>query len=154
MCTMTLTKRFSLIFLLAFGINATLKASSLEMEQLLKTTSSWNGATLPSITPGQTEFSILRFKIPPGSKTSIHLHPMNGAGYILSGELTMYATDDPHGSFADKSKVKKITLKTGQTWTETVNTWHYGENNSNKDVDLILFFVGPVKTPIGLSLNG
>ncbi|VEH11192.1 Uncharacterised protein [Legionella jordanis] len=36
MCTMTITKRFSLIFLLAFGINATLKASSLKMEQYLK----------------------------------------------------------------------------------------------------------------------
>src|SRR3990167_7856799 len=64
-------------------------------------------------------FKVLTFKISPGAKTSIHVHPLNGAGYILSGELTMYSTEDTHGSFANPKQVKKIILKAGGAWTET-----------------------------------
>lgn len=147
-------KKINLIVSLLISIFSTPLsfANSIEVNPILKTTKSWNGTTLPGFSSGQTEFTVLTFKVAPGAKTAIHLHPMNGVGYILSGELTMYATDDPHGSFT-ANKVKKIKLKAGDSWTETVNTWHYGENNTNKEITFILVFVGAEKTPPTLSLQ-
>jgi quercetin dioxygenase-like cupin family protein len=142
-----------IVLLLILILSTTLSfANPVEVHPILKTTKSWNGTTLPGFSSGQTEFTVLTFKVAPGAKTAIHLHPMNGVGYLLSGELTMYATDDPHGNFTT-GKVKKIQLKSGDSWTETVNTWHYGENNTNKDVSFIVIFVGAEKTPPTLSLQ-
>lgn len=143
----------SVILLFILLLSTTLSfANPIEVRPILKTTKSWNGNTLPALSSGQTEFTILKFKVAPGGKTAIHLHPMNGAGYMISGELTMYATEDPHGNFTG-SEVKKIKLKTGDSWTETVNTWHYGENNTNKEITFILVFAGAEKTPPTLSLQ-
>lgn len=127
-------------------------AEEIQSKEVLKTTKSWNDASLPSFSPGKTEFNIDTYKVPTHTKTAVHLHPMNGAGYILSGELTMYSTNDPHGSFANQANVKKVVLKAGQAWAETVNTWHYGENNTDKEVELVLFFAGAKNTPPSLSL--
>ncbi len=143
----------AIVLLLILIFSTTLSfANPLEVHPILKTTKSWNGTTLPGFSSGQTEFTVLTFKVAPGAKTAIHLHPMNGVGYMLSGELTMYATDDPHGNFT-ASKVKKIKLKAGDSWTETVNIWHYGKNNTNKEVSFILMFVGAEKTSPTLSLQ-
>ena len=90
----------SVILLFILLLSTTLSfANPIEVRPILKTTKSWNGNTLPALSSGQTEFTILKFKVAPGGKTAIHLHPMNGAGYMISGELTMYATEDPHGNF-------------------------------------------------------
>ncbi len=126
---------------------------SLKIEEVLRSSKSWNGAPLPILSSGKTEFRVLLFKMPPGSKTTIHMHPLNGAGYMISGELTMYATDDPHGSFKDSSQVKKIVLKAGDAWTETVNIWHYGINETDADLEFVLIFVGHEGTPPTLSLG-
>ena len=141
------------IFLFAFGHSLMDMADPIEIKQVLKTTNSWNDVPLPGFSSGQTEFTVLTFKIAPGAKTAIHMHPMNGAGYVLSGELTMYATKDPHGNFADNKLVKKINLTTGQAWTETVNTLHYGENNTKNEVKFILIFAGAAATPPTLSIT-
>jgi len=129
------------------------QADPVTIDQILETTQSWNGASLPGFASGKTAFRVLKFKIVPGAKTPIHMHPMNGAGYVISGELTMYSTDDSHGSFADEKHVKKVTLIAGNAWTETVNTWHYGENNGKKDVEFVLVFAGENGTPPTLSLG-
>lgn len=138
------------LFILIFSTTLSF-ANPIEIHPILKTTKSWNGTILPGFNSGQTEFTVLTFKVAPGAKTVIHMHPMNGVGYMLSGELTMYATDDPHGSFT-ANKVKKIKLKAGDSWSETVNVWHYGENNTNKEITFLLVFVGAEKTPPTLSL--
>ena len=130
-----------------------LSADPVSIKEVLKTTKSWNGAPLPSFSSGTTEFRVLTFNIAPGAKTTIHVHPSNGAGYLIAGELTMYATDDPHGSFADPTRVKEIKLSPGDAWTETVNTWHYGENKGEVDVEFVLIFAGTEGTPPTLSLG-
>ena len=130
-----------------------LLADPVSVKEVLKTTKSWNGATLPGFSSGTTEFKVLTFKIAPGAKTTIHIHPSNGAGYLIAGELTMYATDDPHGSFADPNRIKETKLSPGDAWTETVNTWHYGENKGKVDVEFVLIFAGEEGTPPTLSLG-
>jgi quercetin dioxygenase-like cupin family protein len=129
-------------------------AEPLQINQILQTTQSWTGAKLPPLGSGQTEMRVITYTITPGTKTPIHLHPINGAGYIISGELTMFATEDPHGSFKDPSQLKSIVLKAGESWTETVNAWHYGINNGKEDVYFILIFAAQVGVPSTLSLDG
>jgi quercetin dioxygenase-like cupin family protein len=129
------------------------QAEPVQIDQLLQTSQSWNGAALPGYASGKTELRVLKFKIAPGAKTQVHMHPMNGAGYVISGELTMHSSEDTHGSFADPNQVKTITLGVGKAWTETVNTWHYGENKGKKEVEFVLVFAGQEGTPPTLSLG-
>ncbi len=121
--------------------------------EILKSARSWDGAPLPAGGYGKTEFRVLLFKMAPGAITSIHMHPLNGAGYMIKGELTMCATQDAHGSFRDSKRVKRVKLKAGEGWTETVYTWHYGVNEGSEDVEFVLIFVGEEGTPPTLSLG-
>ena len=123
------------------------------IQQVLKTTTSWSGSTLPGFSSGATEFRVMHFKIAPGGTTTVHVHPLNGAGYMIAGELTMYSTDDPNGSFENSKQIKKITLKAGDAWAESVNIWHYGENKGNTDAEFVLIFAGEVDIPPTLSLG-
>ncbi|HSX04217.1 MAG TPA: cupin domain-containing protein [Rhabdochlamydiaceae bacterium] len=123
------------------------------IEQILRTSKAWDGSLLPGFSSGQTEMRVLIFKIAPGAKTTIHMHPLNGAGYLITGELTMFATEDPHGSFADHKKIKKIKLSPGDAWAEAVNIWHYGENTGKTEVKFVLIFAGQEETPPTLSLG-
>lgn len=127
--------------------------NSVKIEEILRTTKSWDGSPLPGIGAGIAEFRILMFKIAPGGKTTIHMHPLNGAGYMLAGELTMYSTEDHHGSFADPKLVKEKKFSPGDAWTETVNIWHYGENKGEEEVRFVLVYVGQEGTPPTLSLG-
>jgi quercetin dioxygenase-like cupin family protein len=124
-----------------------------KITEIFKSSTSWDGAPLPGVNAHKTEFKILRFKMPPGAKTTIHMHPLNGAGYMIAGELTMYATEDPHGNFTDPKKVKEVVLSPGDAWAETVNTWHYGINKGSIDVEFVLMFVGQAGTPPTLSMG-
>lgn len=124
-----------------------------QITQILKTSNSWNGTPLPGFGSGKTEFKVLHFKIAPGGKTTVHLHPLNGAGYMIAGELTMYATTDPHGSFDDPKQVTSIVLKAKDVWAEAVNAWHYAENLGSSDVEFVLVFAGQVDIPPTLSLG-
>lgn len=140
-----------LVILIA-GLSAgTALANGVEINPVLKTTTAWDGSVLSGCSNGQMQTTVLTYKIAPGEKTPLHIHPVNGSGFILSGELTMYATTDPHGSFADPALVKEVTLKKGQAWGEAVNTWHYGENKSDKEVTFIVMFSGTENTPVTLS---
>lgn len=123
------------------------------IKQVLKTSASWSGTPLPGFNSGTTEFKILHYKIEPGGKTTIHVHPMNGAGYMIAGELTMFSTSDPNGSFDSPAEVKTITLKKGDAWAESVNIWHYGQNMGNADAEFILVFAGQKDEPPTLSLG-
>ncbi len=128
-------------------------SSLVKITEVLKTSKSWSGAPLPGFNSGITEFKVLHYLIAPGGKTTIHVHPLNGAGYMISGELTMFSTEDPHGSFDNPQRVKTIRIMTGDAWAESVNTWHYGENRGTKDAEFVLVFAGQLDTPPTLSLG-
>jgi hypothetical protein len=78
---------------------------------------------------------------------------MNGAGYMIEGELTMHSTEDPNGSFADPKKIKTVKLKPGDAWAESVNCLHYGENLGTTEVRFVVVFAGHVDIPPTLSLG-
>jgi len=107
------------------------KAQKTEFTTLLETMSGWNGDTLPEYPKGQPKITILKVIIPPYSKLDVHKHLVINAAVVLDGELMVVTeTQDT------------LRAKAGDAFEELVNTWHYGINETNKPVELILFYAG------------
>jgi len=138
-------------FLFSFGsasVFARYHPDPVSIISILDTTKGWDSNELPN----NTKVNIKEFVIQPGEKTVIHKHLVNGGGYIISGDLTMYVTQDPNGSFKDKNQVITKTFSVGDTWAETIETWHYGENNGTSPVKFIVTFIGDKDTPQTIGL--
>ena len=92
--------------------------NSIVVEQLAKSSKSWDGEALPHYPKGQPEVTILRIKIPAGAKLEMHHHPVINAGVLIAGELTVITEDN-----------KTHHLKAGDSIIELVGTKHYGKND-------------------------
>jgi quercetin dioxygenase-like cupin family protein len=108
-----------------------------EVKVLAKTTSSWNGATLPDYPRGTPEVTILRITVAPGEKLPMHNHPVINAGVLLTGELIVTTKSG-----------KRLELKAGDSIVEVVETWHYGQNPGNQPADIIVFYAGIKDKPV------
>ena len=102
-----------------------------QVDILAKTTKSWNGNELPRYPWGKPEVTLLRISIPPHTELAWHEHPVINAGVVISGELTVI-TDQQD----------TLLLRKGDPIVEVVNTWHYGKNNGDETVDIIVFYAG------------
>lgn len=103
----------------------------LQVTVLAKSTESWDGQPLPAYPQGQPEVTILRIVIPAGERTSLHTHSVINAGLMLRGELVVHMED---------GHTKK--LKKGDTLIELVGTPHWGENNTQEDAEIVVFYAG------------
>ena len=131
---------------LFYGICLTLLLSShvwardvntVKVDVLAKTSSSWDGGTLPDYAKGKPEVTILRIIIPPKVQLPLHKHPVINVGVLLKGELTVVTEDK-----------KVLYLKAGDSIVEVVNKWHYGKNEGNEPAEIIVFYAGIRGTPI------
>lgn len=113
----------------------------IEVDVLLKSTKSWDGTTLPAYEQGQPEITILKVVVPPKAEVTLHKHPMINAGVMLKGELTV---------FKKGKENEPMILKAGDAVVETVNTWHYGRNDGNESVEVIVFYAGVVDMPLSI----
>jgi len=111
--------------------------NTIAVEQLAKSSKSWDGEALPKYPQGQPEITILRIKIPAGAKLEIHNHPVINAGVLLKGELTVIAEDS-----------KTLHLKAGDSIVEMVNKKHYGRNEGAEMAEIVVFYAGEVNKPI------
>ncbi len=109
----------------------------IEANVLIKTTKSWNGATLPAYGDGQPEISIVRYRFDPGASIPMHMHPVINAGVLLQGELHIFTKTG-----------ENITLKAGEPLVELFKDWHYGSNPGTEPVDLIVVYAGTTGTPL------
>jgi len=107
---------------------------------LSKSTSSWDGSTLPDYAHGKSEITILRIKVQPGAVLPMHKHLVINAGVLLSGELTVIT--EAGGT---------LHLKEGEAIVEVVDKWHYGKNEGSLPAEIIVFYAGAVGTPITVS---
>ncbi len=110
---------------------------NVDVETLAKSTVSWDGQVLPHYPQGKPEITILRIKIPAGTKLEMHKHPVINAGVMLSGELTVIT-----------EKNATLHLKAGDSIIEVVDKWHYGKNESDKIAEIIVFYAGIFNRPI------
>jgi quercetin dioxygenase-like cupin family protein len=133
-------KKISLVIYITFFLFITACAGNLNnivVEQLAKSSKSWDGESLPEYPKGQPEITILRIKIPPGAELEMHEHPVINSGYLVSGELTVITKDN-----------KKLHLKAGDSIVEIVNKRHYGKNEGTDTAEIIVFYAGTVNKPI------
>ena len=104
---------------------------------MLKTTTSWDGAELPSYPQGQPEVTIVKITVPKGVQLPMHQHPVINAGIVLKGEITV-----------TKKSGEKIILKAGDAIAEVVDQWHFGANTGDDPAEIIVFYAGVKNEPI------
>jgi quercetin dioxygenase-like cupin family protein len=105
--------------------------SSVHVETLLRTSSSWDGEPYESYPSGQPELSILKINLAPHTQMEWHSHPIPSAAYVVAGELTIERKKDG----------KKQQFTAGQAVSEAVDTLHRGLTG-NEPVVLIVFYAG------------
>lgn len=123
--------------LLAAGNVSANDSKPVIVDVLAKSTVSWDGSELPSYPVGEPEITILKIDIAPGVKLPLHEHPVINAGYLVSGELTVITQDN-----------KTLLMKAGDTLVEVVNKWHYGVNNGDVPVEIVVFYAGIKDKPL------
>ena len=128
---------FVFITACAGNLNNVAVNNNVVVEQLAKSSKSWDGEKLPEYPQGQPEVTILRIKIPAGAKLEMHHHPVINAGALIAGELTVITEDN-----------KTLHLKAGDSIVELVNKKHYGKNEGTQTAEIIVFYAGEVNKPI------
>ena len=126
----------SLVFLLT-GVVLAEHSDDIQIEELLKTTTSWDGSVLPVYPDGQPEITILRITIAPGAQLPMHLHPVINAGIVMKGRLTVETVDN-----------KVLHLQAGGSLAEVVNQWHRGKNEGDGPVEIVVFYAGTKDRPV------
>lgn len=130
---------FAISLLIFIQLASYCKKGTIETEviTLAKTTTSWDGNTLPAYPEGQPEVTILKVIIPAGEKLSLHKHPVINAGIMLKGELTIH-----------KENGDTFHINEGDAIVEVVETWHYGQNDGDTPAEIVVFYVGIEGDPI------
>ena len=98
---------------------------------LLKTSESWNGDQLPNYPVGKPVITVLKAVIPPKTKLDVHKHGVINTAVVLKGELTVITENKD-----------TIYLKPDDALSEVVEIWHYGINEGDTPVELIIFYAG------------
>ena len=108
-----------------------------KVEQLLKTSQSWDGTDLPAYPYAEPEITMLKVTIPVGVTLDMHKHLVINAAYMLRGHLKVIsATGD------------ELELKAGDTIAEMVNSWHQGMNIGAEPVEIVVFYAGAKGTAL------
>ena len=104
--------------------------SSVQVDENLSTTKTWEGATIqyPSGTAKVTGAIIT---LPPGTETGWHMHPVPCFALILEGDLVVELKD---------GRTKKF--KAGDTFAEVIGTPHNGKNTGKVPLKIAVFYAG------------
>lgn len=116
--------------------------SEIVVEQIYKGSKSWDGSKLPAYPEGTPELQLLKVTVPPGAKVDWHKHQVVNIGYVLNGTIDVFAENG-----------LKTTVSAGQAINELVEQWHYGVNNSDEFVHLIVFYAGIEGTDVTIKKN-
>ncbi len=114
-----------------------LDGQPVRVEQLAKTSKSWDGSELPSYKEGQPEITILRITVQPNVELPWHTHPIINAGVMLKGKLTVITKSG-----------EKHELVAGDALVEVVDKVHRGINRGSEAAEIIVFYAGLLGTPI------
>lgn len=114
-----------------------MSCDALENIELLRTSQSWDGASLPDYPAGKPEIVFKRMYFPAGSKLGWHHHPVINFGIVQQGELTIIGLDG-----------KEATFRAGDPLVEMVGKIHHGENRGDKPVVLDMFYLSQEGMPI------
>jgi quercetin dioxygenase-like cupin family protein len=113
------------------------------VEQLVRSSKSWDGTPLPNYPKGIPEVTILKVTVPPRTRLAMHRHPVINAGVLLTGELTVET---------EAGDVLRMTA--GDTLVEVVDKWHYGRNDGDTPAEIIVFYAGVQGSPVTMQTDG
>lgn len=134
-------KRFMLVVIAAAltlaGSLGAQEADQIKVEELAKTTTSWDGRAIPAYPEGQPQVTVSKVTIPSGLKLQWHKHPVLTAGVVLKGQLTVITDKD-----------ERLHLKAGESIVEVINKWHHGVNEGDEPTEIIVFYAGIEGQPV------
>ena len=110
-----------------------------KVERLIVTSNAWDGSSLPAYPQTQPVITINKYTFPPHSVTNLHFHKIINCGVVLSGTLTIVCKD---GSFHD--------FHAGEPLVETDGEVHHGENRSDVDAVVLMFYAGGGAMPLSI----
>ena len=102
--------------------------------ELLKTSTSWNGGSIYYPT-GAAEVTSAKVKIADGQALKPHCHPVPTFGYVLEGTLEV-----------ETNRGKKVLLSQGEAVLEVMKTVHKGTAIGG-DAEVLVFFAGAKGVP-------
>ena len=123
--------------MLSLGLVRAEEQPAVKTETLLRSSSSWDGATYAPYPAGSPELTVLKITIPANTALPWHTHPMPNAAYILSGEIVV----------EKKETGEKKLLTQGQVLPEMVGQLHRG-TTGNAPAVLIVFYAGTKGMPL------
>ncbi|MCP3665406.1 MAG: cupin domain-containing protein [Gammaproteobacteria bacterium] len=136
-------RKLILLFILVFpGLVLALDSQPVVVEELTKTTKSWDGTQLPTYKEGQPEITVLKITVQPNVELPWHTHPIINAGVMIKGKLTVITKSG-----------KKHELVTGDTIVEVIGKIHRGINNGTEPAEIIVFYAGVVETPLTVKVE-
>ena len=136
----TLLRFLSSLFVWLIPAVLSAREPQIEVQQILQTTQSWDGANYNGYPTGKPQLTVLRIKIPPDTALHWHHHPVISVGFVLSGELTL----------EKKATGERTIVHAGQALAETVETTHRGFT-TNEPVELVVFYAGQAGLPITIN---
>ncbi len=113
---------------------------AIRVQELVKTTKTWDGKLLPAYPRGQPQITIRRVTIPPGVRLETHSHPVINAGVLTKGQLMVVTTTG-----------KRLRLNEGDAIVELVNTPHYGFNPGKVPAEIVVVYAGDADTPVSIA---
>ena len=121
----------NIVWCLLLLLTCVLGGENVTSVTLAKSDKSWDGSVLPAYPLASPEISVLKITIPPHTKLPVHEHPIINVGYMVRGTLKVVTIDD-----------KMLYLKAGDAIIEVVNKWHYGINEGDEPVEIVVFYAG------------
>jgi quercetin dioxygenase-like cupin family protein len=73
----------------ARAISSHQRRSGVQIDTLLRSSSSWDGTPYVAYPRGRPQVSVLRVMIAPHTTMQWHSHPMPNTAYVVSGEITV-----------------------------------------------------------------
>jgi len=120
-----------LLFLFVLLSSSVFAAGNVESVTLVKSTQSWDGSSLPAYQKDAPEISVLKITISAHTTLPLHKHPIINAGYMVKGALKVVTDEN-----------KTLLLKAGDALIEVVDRWHYGVNEGDEAVEIVVFYAG------------
>jgi len=120
-----------LLCCLVLLVSYAFSAGNVESVTLAKSSQSWDGSTMPAYPKEAPEISVLKITIPPHMELPLHKHPIINAGYMVKGSLKVVTDEN-----------KTLHLKAGEALIEVVDKWHYGVNEGDEPVEIVVFYAG------------
>ncbi len=131
--------KFAIVFVIMI-LCTTISAYSAQKDVLLKTTSTWDCAEYKKLKIKKPEVTVLKIVINVNEELPMHKHDLVNIAYVKKGILTVITDDN-----------KKITLHEGEVLPELIGKYHYGKNTGNEPVELIVFYIGEMGTPLSVN---